>query len=154
MEHVLLAGYFAATWSLFVGLFALGGALVAHGSKTNRPGQLVAGGLLIAAVMGWAAYLARPEFGWPLAAVLPLVMLSGGVIHVWGRRFGSALASALGLATSALPAWWSLRPVLEGSWESASLEVAVKATAIGWVVVGLLLRVLSGERLREGNWSG
>jgi hypothetical protein len=105
-------------------------------------------------MMGWAAYLARPEFGWPLAVVLPLVMLSGGVIHVWGRRFGSPVASAAGLATAALPAWWSLRPVLEGSWEPASLEVAVNATAIGWVVVGLLLLALSGERLRDGNWSG
>jgi hypothetical protein len=80
MEHVLLAGLFAASWSVFVGLFALGGAPVAHGSKTDRSGELVAGGLLIAAMMGWAAFLARPEFGWLLAVVLPLVMLSGGVI--------------------------------------------------------------------------
>ncbi|MGH2676489.1 MAG: hypothetical protein ACRDKA_14715 [Actinomycetota bacterium] len=144
----------AVGWSAFVGLFMLGGTLISHGARAHSSGKQWAGGVVIAALMGWNAYVAHPELGWSPAVALPMAMLAGGLLHVGGRRVGSLVASAGGLGAVILAGWWSVRPVLEVGWEPRSLEVAVRGTGLGWPLVGLVLLIVAGERLRRGDWSG
>jgi hypothetical protein len=154
MEDLLVPVWTAGLWSPFVGLFVLGGKVISDGTRAHSSGQAWAGAAVIVALIGWTAYAAHPALGWPPAVALPMVMVVGGLLHVGGRRFDSVVSSAAGLGAVLLAGWWSVRPVLEGAWEPRSLEVAVKGTGLGWSLVGVILLLWAGKRLRRGDWSG
>lgn len=144
----------ALWWSVYVGLFVLGGKVISDGTRAHNSGQRWAGGVLVVALIGWSAYAAHVAFGWPPAVALPTVTVVGGLLHIGGRRFDSPVSSAGGLGAVLLAGWWSVRPVLEGAWEPGSFEVAVKGTGLAWPLVGLLLLLVAGERLQREDWSG
>ena len=153
MEYLLVPAWTAVWGSPFVGLFVLGGRVISEGARAHRSGQRWAGGVVLVSLIGLSAYATHTALGRP-AGAFPAVMVIGGFLHLGGRRFDSRVSSAGGLGAVLLAGWWSVRPVLEGAWEPGSFEVAVKGTGLGWPLVGLLLLLVAGERLRREDWSG